>query len=182
MAQRIYSGIGSVGFRSRSWALLTSTTSSVRRVSLRRLSSSPPSSPQGIEASHPGVGTFVKRSEYLKKIGKKDDPTGNQLFLRAGLPFLLFSLGAWWVVASAIDGKLKERAASRREVSLSERQVLMEDEHTDMMTRLNKAAKTDFDNTKRIERPEDILRRRKADRDKRNVWYRRTWRWVKGEA
>ena len=145
----------------------------------RLLSSSSSSPPQG--TAHPGVGTFVKRSEYRKKLGKKDEPSGNQLFLRAGLPFLLFSLGAWWVVASAIDGKLKERAASRREVSQSERQMLMEQEHEDMMTRLNKAAKADFDNTKRIERPEEILRRRKAERDQRNVWYRRAWRWVKGE-
>ena len=162
------------------------TMRQVSQTVLRRLSSSSTpstaSSPQGISASHPGVGTFVKRSEYLKKKGKKDDPSGNQLFLRAGLPFLLFSLGAWWVVASAIDGKLKERAASRREVSQSERQMLMEQEHDDMMNRLNKAAKADFDNTKRIERPEEILRRRKEERDRRNVWYKRAWRWVRGEA
>ena len=125
---------------------------------------------------------MMKRSDYRKKIGKDDEPSGKMLFLKAGLPFVLFSLGAWWVVASAIDGKLKERAASRREVSQSERQVLMEQEHDDMMNRLNKAAKADFDNTKRIERPEEILKRRKEERDRRNVWYKRAWRWVRGES
>ena len=134
----------------------------------------------------------MSRADYLKLKKAKgidkhntsptdQDADGKTHFLRAGLPFLLFSLGACWVVASAIDGKLKEKAASRREVSQSERQVLMEDEHDSMMDKLNKAAKKDFDNTKRIERPEDILARRKAEREKRNVWYRRYWRYIKGE-
>lgn len=129
---------------------------------------------------HPGIGKFVKRSEYAK-IMKSSEPTGRQHFLRAGLPFLLFSVGAFWVVQNAIDGKLKERAISRREVSQSERQAFMEEEHDDIMEKMTKAVKKDFDNTKRIERPEDILARRKAERDLRNVWYRRWWRSVKGD-
>lgn len=148
----------------------------------------------------PTVGTITSRSQAAKvsqqlkqakeqqklrqkilekKQGKENE--GKWLFLRAGLPFVLFSLGAFWVVQTAIDGKLKEKAASRREVSQSERQMYMEEEHDDMMQRLNKAAKTDFDNTKRIERPEDILARRRAEREKRNVWYRRAWRKITGE-
>jgi len=132
----------------------------------------------------------MSRSEYEKLIQKKKAASGqkpqdavadgNRLFIRAGLPFVLFSLGAWWVVTNAIDGKLKERAASRREVSQTDRQFLMEQEHDTMMDKLNKAAKRDFDNTKRIERPEDILARRRADREKRNVWYRRWWRNITG--
>ncbi|CAB9504096.1 expressed unknown protein [Seminavis robusta] len=175
--------------------MVNKSARTLRRMSsrLRRFSSSS-SSPgtalpksensttRGIPASHPGVGSFVSRSEYLKRKGStQQQASGNQLFIRAGLPFVLFTVGALWVVSSAIDGKLKERAASRREVSLSERQALMEEEHDDMMQRLNKAAKTDFDNTKRIERPEDILARRKAEREKRNAWHRRLWRWVKQE-
>jgi len=133
---------------------------------------------------------MMSRSEYEKLIQKKKAASGqkpqdavadgNRLFIRAGLPFVLFSLGAWWVVTNAIDGKLKERAASRREVSQTDRQFLMEQEHDTMMDKLNKAAKRDFDNTKRIERPEDILARRRADREKRNVWYRRWWRNITG--
>jgi len=48
-----------------------------------------------------------------------------------------------------------------------------------MMEKLNKKLKTqDFDNTKRIERPEEILERRQKEREERNKWYRRTWRWI----
>jgi hypothetical protein len=57
----------------------------------------------------------------------------------------------------------------------------MEEEQTDMMEKLNKIRKTDFDNTKRIERPEEILERRRKERDSRNVWYRRWGRWVVGQ-
>jgi Cytochrome c oxidase assembly protein COX16 len=149
-----------------------------RPIGAQRTAATPAS--LGIPKDHPGVGKFVNRSDYLKD-KKSKELSGKQLFLRAGLPFVFFSLGAWWVLTSAIDGKLKERAVSRREVSQSERQAVMEEEHEDMMEKLTKAAKKDFDNTKRIERPEDILARRRAEREKRNIWYRRLWRRVKGE-
>jgi len=58
----------------------------------------------------------------------------------------------------------------------SERQARLEKEKDDMMTKVNKIRKTDFNNTKRIERPEEILERRRKERENRNVWYRRTWR------
>ena len=35
--------------------------------------------------------------------------------------------------------------------------------------------KNDLDNTKRIERPEDVLARRKKQREMRNRWYKRSW-------
>lgn len=57
----------------------------------------------------------------------------------------------------------------------------MEEEKTDMMEKLNKIRKTDFDNTRRIERPEEILERRKKEREHRNVWYRRWGRWIIGQ-
>ena len=47
-----------------------------------------------------------------------------------------------------------------------------------MMTKINKIRKSDFNNTKRIERPEEILERRKMERERRNLWYKRAWRAV----
>jgi len=60
----------------------------------------------------------------------------------------------------------------------SERQARMEREKDDMMQKLSKIKKQEFDNTKRIERPEEILERRKKERENRNVWYRRWGRWI----
>jgi predicted phosphoribosyltransferase len=54
----------------------------------------------------------------------------------------------------------------------------MEEEKNEMMTKLHKIQKQDFDNTKRIERPEEILERRKRERERRNVWYRKWGRWI----
>lgn len=39
----------------------------------------------------------------------------------------------------------------------SERQARLEQEQNDMMEKISKIRKTDFDNTRRIERPEEIL-------------------------
>jgi len=47
-----------------------------------------------------------------------------------------------------------------------------------MLAKITKIRKTDFDNTKRIERPEEVLERRKQEREKKNVWYKRAWRTV----
>lgn len=58
----------------------------------------------------------------------------------------------------------------------SERQARLEREQEDMMKKINKIRKSDFNNTKRIERPEEILARRKQERERRNIWYRRAWR------
>lgn len=60
----------------------------------------------------------------------------------------------------------------------SERQARLQKEQSEMMEKISKIRKTDFDNTRRIERPEEILERRKNEREKRNVWYRRAWRSV----
>jgi hypothetical protein len=56
----------------------------------------------------------------------------------------------------------------------------MEEEKNEMMEKLNKIQKQDFDNTKRIERPEEILERRKRERERKNVWYRKWGRWIAG--
>ena len=50
-----------------------------------------------------------------------------------------------------------------------------------MMEKLTEIAARDFDNTKRIERPEEILARRRKEREARNVWYRRWGRWIIGK-
>ncbi len=63
----------------------------------------------------------------------------------------------------------------------SERQAVMDKEHDDMMDKLSKVMKEDFDNTKRIERPEEVLARRRKERQSRNVWYRRWWRNITGQ-
>ena len=52
----------------------------------------------------------------------------------------------------------------------------MDKEHNDMMNKLNRMMKEDFDNTKRIERPDEVLARRRKERERKNVWYRRIWK------
>jgi hypothetical protein len=73
---------------------------------------------------------------------------------------------------------MKEADAAKGVLSKSERQARLEKEHDDMVKKINKIKATDFDNTKRIERPEDVLERRAKEREQRNAWYRRSWRWV----
>jgi len=110
---------------------------------------------------------------------KKDD--GGMHFIRAGLPLILFcGLGAW-VVSNGIEGKNRERDAFQGRISRSERQAMMDKEHDEMMDKLNHIMKEDFDNTKRIERPEEVLARRRKERERRNVWYRRWWRTMTGQ-
>ena len=105
-------------------------------------------------------------------------PPGGHLFIKAGLPLILFSVGASYVLKDAIEGKNKERDAVKGASSISERQARMEREQEDMMEKINRNMAKDFDNTRRIERPEEILERRKMERERRNRWYRRAWRFV----
>ena len=105
-------------------------------------------------------------------------PPGGHLFIKAGLPLILFSVGASYVLKDAIEGKNKERDAVKGASSKSERQARMEREQEDMLEKINRSMAKDFDNTRRIERPEEILERRKMERERRNRWYRRAWRFV----
>jgi len=107
-------------------------------------------------------------------------PGGARLFLRAGAPLVAFTVMSAYVVSTAVEGKNKERDASKGLVSKSERQVRMEREKEDMMEKIERAAKKEFDNTRRIERPEEILERRRAEREQRNRWYNRAGRWILG--
>jgi len=90
--------------------------------------------------------------------------------------FLFCGLGVW-VVSSGIEGKNAERDAFQGRISKSERQALMDKEHDEMMDKLNHIIEDDFDNTKRIERPEEVLARRRKEREARNVWYKQIWRY-----
>jgi hypothetical protein len=98
--------------------------------------------------------------------------------LRVGAPFVLFSVLAAWVVSNALEGKLREMEASQgRTGSVSLRQAALSREHDDMMERLTKiVANDDFDNTKRILRPHEILEERRKERARRNAWHRRAYR------
>jgi hypothetical protein len=86
-----------------------------------------------------------------------------------------------WVLENAIEGRTKESEVAKGKASKSERQARMEEEKNDMMEKLNKLTSKEFDNTKRIERPEEILERRRKERQQRNVWYRRWGRWITGQ-
>lgn len=103
--------------------------------------------------------------------------------LVAGLPLILFSVLGAWVVSNAVSGRLKEREAAHGVASQSIRQAALQEEHDEMMEKLNKIVeKDDFDNTKRIKRPEEILEERRIEREKRNAWHRRTYRWITGQS
>jgi len=103
--------------------------------------------------------------------------------MKAGLPLILFSVGASLVLKSAVEGKNLERDKSKGLVTKSERQARLDAERDNMMEKLNKRIETvEFDNTKRIERPEEILERRQKEREDRNRWHKRGWRWVTGQS
>ena len=114
-----------------------------------------------------------------KKKKKKKKKTKQHQLLTAGLPFVFFSVLAAWVVSNALQGKLKERETAHGVTSQSLRQASLQVEHDETMEKMNKiVASQDFDNTKRIKRPEEILQERKRERERRNAWYRRLYRWV----
>ena len=70
-------------------------------------------------------------------------PTSFHIFVRAGLPLLIFAVGGSYVLKSAVEGKNTERDKSRGLISKSERQARLDAERDDMVEKLNK--KTLFD-------------------------------------
>lgn len=103
--------------------------------------------------------------------------------INAGLPFVLFSILGLWVVSNAYSGKLREMETAQGRESQSIRQAQLSAEHDEMMERLSKIVQDDsFDNTKRIRRPEEILEERRLDRERRNAWHRRLYRWTFGKG
>ena len=115
----------------------------------------------------------------LRKLKGIRGKQGN-VMLRVGAPFVLFSILAAWVVSNALDGKLKEMEASQGKTSKSIRQAALEQEHDEMLERLNKIVVEDFDNTKRIKRPHEVLEERRKERERRNAWHRRAYRAIFG--
>ena len=63
----------------------------------------------------------------------------------------------------------------------SDREFRMEKEQNKMLEKMQKHLEKGFDNTKRIERPEEILERRQREREDKNRWGRRLGRWWRGE-
>ena len=129
----------------------------------------------------------MRKVQHLKLVKKRKNvemkrKIPNNLFLKVGAPFVLFSLLAVWVVSNAMDGRLKEMDTAQGKSSKSLRQVALEVEHEEMMERLNKIVASDYDNTKRIKRPHEILEERRLEREQRNVWYRRIYRTIFGET
>lgn len=128
------------------------------------------------------VGKFRSAASILNRDGipvsssSKSNST-NHLLITAGLPLILFVILSSWVVGSAVSGKLKEYEVSQGRESKSIRQARMEAEHDEMMERLQAIVSQDFEN-KRIKRPEEILEERRLEREKRNKWYRRLYRWI----
>jgi hypothetical protein len=95
---------------------------------------------------------------------------------------ILFCCLGVWVVSNGIAGKNKERDASQGRLSVSERQAMMSKEHDDLVEKMNHIVNQDFDNTKRIERPDELLARRRRERESRSVWYKRWWRSIRGQS
>jgi len=126
-------------------------------------------------------GTSVSSSSSSTITPTKKGDQGNLLF-RVGAPFVLFSILASWTVGRALEGRIKEMETAKGRTTQSLRQAALEVEHEDMMERLNKIVDQDFDNTKRIQRPEEILQQRREERAKRNAWHRRLYRGLFGES
>jgi hypothetical protein len=112
----------------------------------------------------------------------KKKQEGSLFMFRAGVPMILFCALGVWVVSNGIEGKNKERDASQGRLSVSERQSMMNKEHDDIVERINHVVSEDFDNTKRIERPDEVLARRRKARESRSVWYNRWWRSIRGQS
>jgi len=163
---------------------VVASSRSIRHQSSTTISSSAGASnkklPPKQQQQQKAVGKIGRIGTFRKRKASDNEPSSGQLFVHAGLPMIGFSLLAVWVLKSSLEGKTKERETSKGQSSKSERQARMEEEHGDMLKKLNKIRHTDFDNTKRIERPEELLHRRRMERERRNVWYRRLGRWIVG--
>jgi hypothetical protein len=127
------------------------------------------------------VNSPVAKPGTPSRVSRSSSPS-KPLWIKAGLPFVLFSVLASWVVSNALEGKIRESEASQGKASKSIRQHQMEQEQNEIMERIGFITKQDFDNTKRIQRPHEVLEERRKERERRNVWYRRAWRWVTGEG
>jgi hypothetical protein len=62
---------------------------------------------------------FVQTNNRKQRVGtiRPLQPSNFHLFIKAGLPFLLFSVGASYVLKSAVEGKNAERDKSKGLIS-----------------------------------------------------------------
>jgi hypothetical protein len=76
-------------------------------------------------SSNPSAAEALKQYKFVQP-GKKPvtgaakstlQPSNFHLFVKAGLPFLLFSVGASYVLKSAVEGKNLERDKSKGLIS-----------------------------------------------------------------
>ncbi|KAL7556754.1 hypothetical protein ACA910_008088 [Epithemia clementina (nom. ined.)] len=147
----------------------------------------PPSNPAELTSTTPSgtprspIYANAATKQRVKDLKESKTKIPKNLLVKVGAPFVLFSILAAWVVSNALDGKLRELEASQGKVSKSLRQAALEAEHEEMMERLNKIVQSDFDNTKRIKRPHEVLEERRLEREKRNAWHRRLYRAIFGE-
>mmetsp|Transcript_11422 Transcript_11422/g.17319 ORF Transcript_11422/g.17319 Transcript_11422/m.17319 type:complete len:146 (-) Transcript_11422:87-524(-) len=127
----------------------------------------------------------IQHTEATRRIPKSTSNANKKpphSFMRVGMPFLLFVAGGTYFLSIALDDRLKDKEQMRElGGSKSDRQFQMEQEKENLLRKLQKDIETkEFDNTRRIERPEEVLARRKKEREERNRWYKRTWRWITG--
>ena len=130
---------------------------------------------------HKGILTSTTKITGSSTSSSSSSHTNSLQIMRVGLPLIFFSVLAAWVVSNAYGGKLKELEVSQGKSSISIRQAALEAEHDEMMERLSQIVRNDYDNTKRIQRPEEVLEQRRLERQRRNVWYRRWYRAVTGQ-
>jgi ribosomal protein L37E len=128
------------------------------------------------------TNTKIKKTITTNTATTNSTNNNSLQLVRVGFPLILFSLLSAWVIRNAYGGKLHELEVSQGKSSISIRQAALAAEHDDMMERLTKIVKDDnYDNTKRIKRPEEVLEERRLERQKRNVWYRRWYRAISGQ-
>ena len=91
----------------------------LRARALTRLSLRHQQQQQKFSSSTVGSNSKVLSSKKGGKLHtkKEDEPSNMQLFVHAGLPMIVFSVLAAWVLKNSIEGKNKEYETSRGQVS-----------------------------------------------------------------
>ena len=90
--------------------LSTSSTSPAASVN-------PVSQKDGPSSSSSSSSSLSSGKKMKKHPAVEEVPSAGQLFLHAGLPLVIFSLLAAWVLKNSIEGKNKEYDASKGKVS-----------------------------------------------------------------
>lgn len=70
-----------------------------------------------LQQQQQGRNNRVGRRLLSSNAGGKNEPSASGLFLTAGLPLVLFSLTAAWVLKNGLEGKTREYEAYRGQVT-----------------------------------------------------------------